>query len=79
MKKLFACLIFSAIVLNTIAQTPGDEDKEMQNKAKQRDQQAIDDAVNGWWTASMHSHEQRIQWWREAKFGMFHMHRMVIG
>jgi len=29
-----------------------DEDKEMFNKAKQRDQQAIDDAVNGCGTAS---------------------------
>jgi len=71
MKKIFVCLIFSVIVLNAAAQTPGDEDKEMFNKAKQRDQQAIDDAVNGWWAASMKSHEQRIQWWREAKFGMF--------
>src|SRR5262245_13414442 len=37
----------------------------------QRDRQAIDSAVNGWWTASMRNHDQRIQWWREAKFGMF--------
>lgn len=49
----------------------GDEDKEMFNRAKQRDQQAIDEAVKTWWTASMRSHEQRIAWWREAKFGMF--------
>jgi alpha-L-fucosidase len=49
----------------------GDEDREMFNKGKQRDQQAIDEAVNGWWTASMKNHEQRIQWWRQAKFGMF--------
>ena len=27
--------------------------------------------MKGWWTASMKTHEQRIQWWREAKFGMF--------
>jgi alpha-L-fucosidase len=36
-----------------------------------RDQEAIDSAINGWWTASMKTHEQRIEWWREAKFGMF--------
>ena len=53
------------------AQTAGDEDKEMFNHAKARDQEAIDEAVNGWWTASMKTQEQRIQWWREAKFGMF--------
>lgn len=62
--SLFVCI-------HAVAQTAGDEDKEMFNKAKQRDQQAIDEAMNGWWTASMKSHEQRIQWWREAKFGMF--------
>src|SRR5438034_11201278 len=53
------------------AQTAGDETKEMFNRAMQRDQRAIDDAVNGWWTASMKTHDKRIQWWREAKLGMF--------
>lgn len=53
------------------AQTAGDEDKEMFNRAKARDQQAIDEAKNGWWTASMKNHAARIAWWREAKFGMF--------
>src|SRR4051794_625273 len=24
-----------------------------------------------WWRASMQTHEQRIQWWRQARFGMF--------
>src|SRR5712692_9986508 len=38
---------------------------------KARDQKAIDDAVNGWWTASMKTHDQRIGWWRGAKFGCF--------
>lgn len=53
------------------SQVPGDEDKEMFNQSKKRDQKAIDDAVNTWWTASMKTHEERIQWWRDAKFGMF--------
>jgi len=43
----------------------------MLNEVKTRDQQAIDSAINGWWTASMQNHDQRIRWWREAKFGMF--------
>jgi alpha-L-fucosidase len=61
------------LLLSTIAfsQTAGDEDKEMFNRARQRDQQAIDEAVNGWWTASMKNHDQRIEWWKQAKFGMF--------
>lgn len=66
---LFASAFFS--VIGTYSQTAGDEDANMFNKARARDQQAIDEALNGWWAASMKTHEQRIQWWREAKFGMF--------
>ena len=36
-----------------------------------RDHQAADDAIKGWWPASMKDHDQRIAWWREARFGMF--------
>ena len=71
MKKLYFYITLSLIVCNLSAQTIGDEAKEMFNRAKQRDQTAIDDALNGWWTASMKTHEQRMGWWREAKFGMF--------
>jgi alpha-L-fucosidase len=63
------CTIFFSGV--AIAQTAAVGDENMLNKGKERDQKAIDEAVNGWWTASMKNHEQRIQWWREAKFGMF--------
>ncbi len=61
---------------SVIAQVKGDEDKMMYNNVKvgsknPRDGKAIDEAVNGWWTSSMKNHEQRIQWWRDAKFGMF--------
>jgi alpha-L-fucosidase len=38
---------------------------------KGRDEKAIDEAISGWWTASMKNHEQRIAWWREAQFGCF--------
>src|SRR6187402_3405190 len=38
---------------------------------KGRDETAIEEAVAGWWTASMKNHDQRIAWWREAKFGCF--------
>src|SRR6187549_1765792 len=71
MKKILIYIILPVIVCKVSAQTIGDEDKEMLNKGKERDQKAIDDAKQGWWTASMHNHDQRIQWWREAKFGMF--------
>ena len=71
MKKLFIYIILAVIACKVSPQTTGDEDKEMLNKGKERDQKAIDDAKQGWWTASMRNHDQRMQWWREAKFGMF--------
>ncbi|RXK61681.1 alpha-L-fucosidase [Lacibacter luteus] len=71
MKRFLFYTISILAVHYTSAQTAGDEDKEMFNRAKQRDQKAIEEAINGWWTASMKTQEQRIAWWREAKFGMF--------
>src|SRR5688500_7627244 len=68
---LYTTGIGIVLAMHSFAQATGDEDREMFNRAKARDQLAIDEAVNGWWTASMKTHEQRIQWWREAKFGMF--------
>lgn len=64
-------LFFLFNSLAVYSQTTGDEDKEMFNRGKERDQHAIDDAINGWWTTSMKAHDQRIEWWQEAKFGMF--------
>lgn len=52
-------------------QDKGDEDKTMANQAKSRDKKAIDDALSGWWTASMKTHDARVAWWRDARFGMF--------
>lgn len=66
------CLLTA--LLNTglaFAQDKGDEDKTMANQAKDRDKKAIDDAVSGWWTASMKTHDARVAWWRDARFGMF--------
>src|SRR6187401_431960 len=71
MKKLLIYIILVVIVCKVSAQTTRDEDKEMIKKGKERDQKAIDDAKQGWWTASMRNHDQRVQWWGEAKFGMF--------
>ncbi len=73
MKKYGFWLVcmFLFAVADLSAQTTGDEDREMFNNAKTRDQQAIDEAVNGWWTASMKTRDQRIAWWADAKFGMF--------
>ena len=64
-------LFFHFFAVITFAQVKGDEDADMTNSAKLRDQKAIDGANNGWWKTSMITHDQRIEWWREARFGMF--------
>ena len=64
-------LCFSISALTATAQDKGDEDKTMANTVKIRDQKAIDEAVNGWWSASMKTRDSRIAWWRDARFGMF--------
>lgn len=65
---ILACTLVS---LKALSQSNGDEDKEMFNRGRERDRQAIDEAVNGWWTASMKNHDERIKWWQQARFGMF--------
>ena len=69
--KVSAIFLLLSLSSSLSAQTTGDEDKDMFNRGKERDQLAIDKAKNGWWTASMKTHDQRIQWWQQAKFGMF--------
>lgn len=70
-RKSAFLLSLSLITGSAYSQVPGDEDKEMFNQARQRDERAIGVAKTGWWAESMKRHEQRMQWWREAKFGMF--------
>lgn len=36
-----------------------------------RDSTAAARALHTWWKASMRGHDQRIAWWREARFGCF--------
>lgn len=36
-----------------------------------RDVAAIQEADKGWWTESMKMRDQRLAWWREARFGCF--------
>ncbi|MEK6281914.1 MAG: alpha-L-fucosidase [Acidobacteriota bacterium] len=36
-----------------------------------RDETAVAEAIQGWWTASMKTHNQRIAWFRESEFGCF--------
>ncbi|MDR6781588.1 alpha-L-fucosidase [Pedobacter africanus] len=70
-RSTFLLSALLALGLSSYAQVAGDEDKEMFNRAQQRDQKAIDEARGGWWKNSMKTHDERIQWWRDARFGMF--------
>lgn len=36
-----------------------------------RDNRAEQQALDGWWADSMKGRDERLQWWREAKFGCF--------
>ncbi|HET9571661.1 MAG TPA: alpha-L-fucosidase [Bacteroidales bacterium] len=73
MKNARLKVLLGMVLLTTsvFAQVKGDEDADMSNKAQSRDQLAIDDATQGWWKASMTNHDQRIEWWQQARFGMF--------
>jgi len=72
MKKITLFILFSLLFATAIfSQSAADEGKEMLNRGKERDQKVIAEALNGWWTTSMKNHDRRIQWWKEAKFGMF--------
>ncbi|MES2653337.1 MAG: alpha-L-fucosidase [Bacteroidota bacterium] len=71
MRKLFLVILLFALSAPIAWSQNGDEDANMFNLAKQRDQKMIDEAKNGWWTASMKNKDKRLQWWRDAKFGMF--------
>jgi alpha-L-fucosidase len=39
--------------------------------AEDRDNQAIKHALEGWWPQSLANMENRLAWWREARFGCF--------
>ncbi|MBV7533869.1 alpha-L-fucosidase [Chitinophaga sp. sic0106] len=71
LKNLALSIGMSVIAIPAFSQFKGDDDGVLSQKAAERDRAAINTAVNGWWTASMKNHDQRIAWWREARFGCF--------
>jgi len=46
------------VILSSIVSISGQQQPTNSESGKARDQKAIDDAVNGWWTASMKTHDQ---------------------
>ncbi|MGN7823051.1 alpha-L-fucosidase [Chitinophaga sp. 22536] len=70
-RKTILSIAVGVISSAAVAQVKGDDDGILAQQAASRDKAAIDSAVSGWWTASMKNHDQRIAWWREARFGCF--------
>ncbi len=74
MFKNFILLVVFSLTLNAVkvfAQDKGDEDKAMYNANKSGDAVLIEAAKNQWWNATTKTHDERLKWWKEAKFGMF--------
>lgn len=72
MKKVYFLLPFLLLCsIQLLAQDAGDEAKKMSNEVTHRDEDALKEAREDWWTQSMENHDQRMAWWREARFGMF--------
>lgn len=71
--KRYLSFLLSFIIVSVavLGQDAGDEDTRMFNDPRETDKAAIEEALNGWWKASMKNHEERIGWWRDARFGMF--------
>jgi alpha-L-fucosidase len=40
-------------------------------QARQRDEAEVKEALDGWWTAALANRDERLNWWRDAKFGCF--------
>ncbi|MGN6368277.1 MAG: alpha-L-fucosidase, partial [Phycisphaerae bacterium] len=55
----------------TPAQTSQEAGIEPTSNINPRDQAAIDDALHGWWTNALKTRDERLQWWRDARFGCF--------
>lgn len=69
MRPLRAIVLFLAVLACSPAAF-GQEDK-VSPEARQRDEAAVQDALDGWWKAALPGRDQRLAWFREAKFGCF--------
>jgi len=64
-------LLKSLLVILLAAAGPVSGQQNGLSSARGRDEKAVEEAVHGWWTASMKTHERRIAWWRQSEFGCF--------
>src|SRR3954471_9127151 len=77
MKKCFAPVVRAALYSSMLfavpaaAQEQAGTDPAAKAEARSRDEAAAKDALDGWWTTALKGRDQRLQWWRDAKFGCF--------
>src|SRR5439155_3346981 len=69
MKSAQVVAVFLAVA-TSVALTFAQEEK-VSPEARNRDEAAVKEALDGWYTAALPGREQRLAWWREAKFGCF--------
>lgn len=74
--KRFSALLIAALMLAVSARFVSTahaqiSDPQSVTTDNARDRAAVDDALNGWWTAALKTRDQRLAWWREARFGCF--------
>lgn len=75
MKKRFlgACLLSVLVFVQAFGQKGGDEQGlEAPEKFQlEADKEAVQKAYKGWWTKSQANYEERMDWYKKAKFGCF--------
>ena len=79
--SLWALVLFSALSPAAVGQSiaPDEAQKQLDagnepmkvGDASARDAAAIQDAKTGWYTEALKTRDQRLAWWREARFGCF--------
>src|SRR5262245_52733013 len=71
----FGCTLAIFVTLAASKPSMAQEDfadtKPASSQARQRDDAAIKGALDGWWTAALPDRDDRLAWWRNAKFGCF--------
>ncbi len=72
-RRLTFPLCLALGVCAALAQQQPEErvDPHVKPEARQRDEAAVNDALNGWWKDALPTRDQRLAWWRDAKFGCF--------
>src|SRR5262249_13476964 len=71
---LWLTLAFFALVASgkpIVAQEDRADTRPASSQARERDEAAGNDAVDGWWAAALAGRNDRLAWLRQAKFGCF--------